>query len=60
VVVAYLVAGAREAFFLGNAVRWADALRSAGADVVLTERDAGHGSTMWSAELPLMVAWAFD
>lgn len=56
----YLVAGTREPFFLGNAIRWADALRAAGAEVVLTERDADHGSRMWTQELPLMIAWAFD
>jgi enterochelin esterase-like enzyme len=55
----YLVAGTQEPFFLVNAIRWADALVAAGADVVLKERDAGHGSTMWRDELPLMVAWAF-
>jgi enterochelin esterase-like enzyme len=31
----YLVAGTLEPFFLRNATRWADALRAAGADVVL-------------------------
>ena len=35
---AYLVAGTREPFFLENATRWADVLRDAGADVVITER----------------------
>ena len=35
---AYLVAGTLEPFFLENATRWADALRDAGADVVMTER----------------------
>ena len=55
----YLVAGTREPFFLANAVRWADALRDAGADVVLRERDATHGPALWRAEFPLMVAWAF-
>ncbi len=34
---AYLVAGRQEPFFLKNATRWADALRDAGADVVMTE-----------------------
>jgi enterochelin esterase-like enzyme len=55
----YLVAGTQEPFFLGNANRWAAALRDAGADVVLRERDASHGSALWRAEFPLMVAWAF-
>ncbi len=55
----YLVAGSREPFFLANATRWAAALRDAGADVVLRERDAGHGPALWRAEFPLMVAWAF-
>ena len=45
--------------FLENATRWADALRGAGADVVMTERDGSHGGAFWRAELPLMVAWAF-
>ena len=55
----YLVAGTREPFFHQNATRWADALRDAGADVVITERDGSHGDPFWRAELPLMVAWAF-
>lgn len=55
----YLVAGSLEPFFLANAARWAAALRDAGADVVLRERVAAHGSELWRAEFPLMVAWAF-
>jgi enterochelin esterase-like enzyme len=55
----YLVAGTLEPFFLDNAARWAAALREAEADVVMTERNAGHDATMWREELPLMVAWAF-
>jgi enterochelin esterase-like enzyme len=56
---AYLVAGEQEPFFLENANRWADALRDAGADVVMIERAGSHGGAFWSEELPLMVAWAF-
>jgi enterochelin esterase-like enzyme len=55
----YLVAGTQEQFFLNNATRWADALRDAGADVVMRERDGGHGGGFWAEEFPLMVAWAF-
>ncbi|HEX4832445.1 MAG TPA: alpha/beta hydrolase-fold protein [Trebonia sp.] len=55
----YLVAGTREPFFLANATRWANALRDAGAEVVLAERDASHGPALWRAEFPLMIAWAF-
>jgi enterochelin esterase-like enzyme len=55
----YLVAGSREPFFRENANRWADALREAGADVVMTEREGDHGDPFWAAEFPLMVAWAF-
>ena len=55
----YLVAGTEEQFFLDNATRWADALRDAGADVVITERPGTHGDPFWQAEFPLMVAWAF-
>lgn len=55
----YLVAGTQEPFFLGNATRWADALRDAGADVVLHERAGSHGGAFWQEEFPLMVAWAF-
>jgi enterochelin esterase-like enzyme len=55
----YLVAGTQEPFFLQNATRWADALRDAGADVMMTERTGGHGAPFWQAEFPLMVAWAF-
>jgi enterochelin esterase-like enzyme len=55
----YLVAGTLEPFFLKNASRWAEVLRAAGADVVMTERVGSHGDPFWRAEFPLMVAWAF-
>jgi enterochelin esterase-like enzyme len=55
----YLVAGTREPFFLRNAARWADALRDAGADVVLKERPGSHGDAFWQEEFPRMVDWAF-
>jgi enterochelin esterase-like enzyme len=55
----YLVAGTQEPFFLENAARWAVALRDAAADVVMSERVAGHDEAMWREEFPLMVAWAF-
>jgi enterochelin esterase-like enzyme len=55
----YLVAGTQEPFFRKNAVRWADALRDAGADVVMYERSGSHGDAFWQEEFPLMVAWAF-
>ena len=55
----YLVAGTQEPFFLENAARWAAALRHAAADVVMSERVAGHDEAMWREEFPLMVAWAF-
>jgi enterochelin esterase-like enzyme len=56
---AYLVAGTQEPFFRENAVRWAEALRDAGADVVMTGRAGAHGGDFWRAEFPLMVAWVF-
>lgn len=56
---AYVVAGLHEPFFLENARRWADALRAAGADVVMAERLGSHGDPFWKDELPRMVAWAF-
>lgn len=56
---AYLVAGRQEPFFLENATLWADALRGAGTDVVMTERAGSHGGAFWREEFPLMVAWAF-
>ena len=56
---AYLVAGTQEPFFLENARRWADALRDAGADVVMRERSGSHGGAFWREEFPLMVKWAF-
>ena len=56
---AYLVAGAQEPFFLNNATRWAQALRDAGGEVVMTERVGSHGDAFWKEEFPLMVAWAF-
>ncbi len=55
----YLVAGTQEPFFLGNARRWADALRDAGGDVVMNERAGSHGGAFWQDEFALMVAWAF-
>ena len=55
----YLVAGTLEPFFLKNAARWANALRDAGADVVMNERPGSHGDAFWREEFPLMVAWAF-
>ena len=55
----YLVAGTQEPFFLENAARWAVALRAAAADVVMSERVAGHDDAMWREEFPLMVEWAF-
>ena len=55
----YLVAGTQEPFFLENARRWADALRDAGADVVMKERAGSHGGAFWREEFPLMAAWAF-
>ncbi|MGC1601998.1 MAG: alpha/beta hydrolase-fold protein, partial [Candidatus Acidiferrales bacterium] len=55
----YLVAGTQEPFFLENARRWTDALRHAGADVVMNERAGSHGGAFWREEFPLMVAWAF-
>jgi enterochelin esterase-like enzyme len=56
---AYIVAGTREPFFLENARRWANALRDAGADVVMQERAGTHGGAFWREEFPLMAAWAF-
>ena len=56
----YLVAGTQEPFFLENAARWAHALRDAGAEVVMTEREGSHGDPFWQEELPLMVEWAVD
>ena len=57
---AYLVAGTLEPFFHENATRWAEALRDAGADVVMTERVGSHDDTFWREEFPLTVAarWA--
>jgi hypothetical protein len=55
----YLVAGLQEPFFRQNATRWADALRDAGADVVMAERAGSHGDAFAKQEFPLMVAWAF-
>jgi enterochelin esterase-like enzyme len=56
---AYLVAGTLEPFFNENATRWAEALRDAGADVLMATRAGPHGGAFWREEFPLMVAWAF-
>jgi enterochelin esterase-like enzyme len=55
----YLFAGTLEPFFLDNATRWANALRDAGAEVVMSEREVAHGAKLWRSNFPLMVAWAF-
>ena len=55
----YFVAGTQEPFFRDNATRWANALRDAGGEVVVTERVGSHGGAFWQQEFPLMVAWAF-
>jgi len=55
----YLVAGTQEPFFRDNATRWADALATAGADVVMMERVGAHGDPFWAEEFPRMVEWAF-
>lgn len=57
---AYFVAGTLEPFFRGNAIRWANALRDAGGDVVMTERVGSHGGAFWHEELPRMLTWAFE
>ena len=56
----YLFAGTQEPFFLDNATRWAVALRDAGADVVMSERDVPHGAHAWRTEFPHMLEWAFN
>lgn len=56
---AYILAGMDEPFFQENADRWFEALGDAGAEVVMVERDGGHGDPFWREELPLMAAWAF-
>ena len=54
-----ILAGKQEPFFLENATRWAEeALRDAGADVVMAERAGSHGDA-FGEKIPLMVAWAF-
>jgi hypothetical protein len=50
---------APEPFFLDNAARWAAELRDATADVVMSERAAGHEDDMCRREFPLMIRWAF-
>lgn len=53
----YLVAGDKESFFLENAQRWADALNDVSGDVVMAEREGGHGDKFWREEFPVMLAW---
>jgi enterochelin esterase-like enzyme len=55
----YLLGGKQEQWFLDHAIRWADALRPVGADVVTMEREGTHGGAFWADEFPLMVTWAF-
>ena len=56
----YLVGGRQEQWFLDNASRWTDALRAAGADVTIEEREGEHGGQFWYDELPSMISWAFN
>lgn len=55
---AYLTAGTLEPFFLENAVCWAEALRAAGADVLISEQAGNHGDPFWRTEFVKMVGWA--
>ncbi|UXN74562.1 esterase family protein [Devosia sp. A8/3-2] len=55
----YLAAGSLEPFFLENATRWAEAMRAAGADIVMRQRAGDHGDPFWQAEFVRMVGWAF-
>jgi enterochelin esterase-like enzyme len=55
----YLTAGTLEPFFLDNAARWADALRVAGAEVVMSERAGDHGDPFWQAAFLDMLDWTF-
>ncbi|HVB69911.1 MAG TPA: alpha/beta hydrolase-fold protein [Acidimicrobiales bacterium] len=55
----YFFAGTREPFFLDNASRWAVALRKAGADVTMKERNTSHGADDWQADFSHMLTWAF-
>jgi enterochelin esterase-like enzyme len=55
----YLVGGTQEQWFLDNAIRWADALSDAGAEVVIEKREGEHGDAFWYDEFPRMVSWAF-
>ena len=48
----YLVAGTQEPFFLDNATRSADALRTAESDVAMMQRDGEHGGTFWERSSP--------
>jgi pimeloyl-ACP methyl ester carboxylesterase len=49
---AHLVAGMQEPFFLENATRWADALRDAGAEIVVAQRVRSHGDAFRREEFP--------
>jgi hypothetical protein len=55
----YLVAGTQEPFFLMNATLWAEALRSAGADITMEQRVGTHGGMFCRDEFPRMLSWAF-
>ncbi|WP_354044098.1 alpha/beta hydrolase-fold protein [Devosia sp. UYZn731] len=55
----YLTAGTLEPFFLENAVQWADALKAAGAEVIFSTPDGGHGDPFWKTEFAKMVFWSY-
>jgi enterochelin esterase-like enzyme len=53
----YLSAGAREPDYRNTTASIAADLQFLGIQHKLTERDAGHETTFWSAELPLALSW---
>lgn len=53
----YFTAGLQEPWFAENARRWATALKSAGAEVLITEREGDHGDPFWQQEFVSMVKW---
>lgn len=53
----YFTAGLQEPWFAENARRWATALKSAGAEVLITDREGDHGDPFWQQEFVSMVKW---
>jgi hypothetical protein len=55
----YLCARSLEEGFERATRRWAEVVRTAGAEVLHWTRVSGHDPVMWDGELPRALEWAY-